>query len=413
MFSKPDPDWFAAAGRSALTAAWCVVLATSVSSCESRNGESSNSTNSIPRYELSIASKDLRELERNIDGERLRPATFTAKGKQYDVKVRLRGSWARSWPKKSFKIFFEEGKRFEENECLNLNTGWRDPAFVREPLAYHIYAACGVPASKAQMVQLRVNGAFHGLYVEVEQPEKPFLKRHQLAGAALYKANSDRNLSDERNLGSEQVFTNHYEKETRKKEGWRDLQTFCQELTAAKDDVPGFFSRNVDVAEYIDYLAASVLVQNWDCLNKNHFLVHDLHGSGKWLVVPWDLDRTLGDHWQGGFNSVEVPLLLGKRQLPGPTGWNRLADAFFSDKTLRQRFLDRLETLLEKEFTTEKLFPIVDQFEADVGSMAAQDRKRWPSEAGEFHRGIRALKDFIPRRKSFLLREIARLRQEN
>ncbi|HEU4388287.1 MAG TPA: CotH kinase family protein [Blastocatellia bacterium] len=412
----PNLDRFAAAGRIALYAAWCVVLGVSAASCDSRDGESTSnahSTNSIPRYELIIAPKDLRELERNIDGDRLRPATFTAKGKEYDVKVRLRGSWARSWPKKSFKIFFEKGREFEDNECLNLNTGWRDPAFVREPLAYHIYTACGVPASKAQMVELHVNGTFHGLYVEVEQPEKPFLKRHRLAGAALYKANSDQNRADERDLGSEQAFMGHYEKETRKKDGWRDLQTFCQELAAANNDVPAFFDKNVDVARYIDFLAASALVQNWDCLNKNHFLVHDLHGSGKWQVVPWDLDRTLGDHWQGGFNSAEVPLLLGKRQLPGPTGWNRLADAFFSDKTLRQRYLDRLEALLEKEFTIEKLFPLVDQFEAAIGPLAMQDRKRWPSDAGAIHRGIQELKDFIPRRRTFLLREIARLRQQN
>ena len=410
MFSTRHPNGFAAVGRTAVTAAWCIVLAASAASCESEDGDR---TSSLPRYELRIAPKDLRELERNIEGDRLRPATFTAKGKPYEVKVRLRGSWARSWPKKSFKIFFEEGKGFEDNECLNLNTGWRDPAFVREPLAYHIYSACGVPASRAQMVELHVNGAFHGLYVEVEQPEKPFLKRHRLAGAALYKANSDRNWSDQRNLGSEEVFASHYEKETRKKDGWRDLQTFCRDLAAANDDVLAFFSKNVDLDEYINYLAAGVLVQNWDCLNKNHFLVHDSTGSGKWLVVPWDLDRTLGDHWRGGFNAVEVPVFLGKRELPGPTGWNRLADAFFSDKTLRMRFLDRLEALLTQEFKTEKLFPFVDQFAAAIGPLAAQDRRRWPSEAREFQHGIRELKDVIQRRREVLLREIARLRQDN
>lgn len=409
MFSTRHPNWFAVLRRAALASAACLVLAACGASEESRGAAT---TNSIPRYELRIAPKDLRELERNVDGNRLRPATFIAKGKQYDVKVRLRGSWARSWPKKSFKIFFEEGKEFEDNECLNLNTGWRDPSFVREPLAYHVYSACGVPASRAQMVELDVNGAFHGLYVEVEQPEKPFLKRHRLAGAALYKAKSEQNWSDERPL-SDDAFASHYEKETRKKDGWRDLQTFCHELAGAKKEARAFFESHVDLDEYINYLAATVLVQNWDCLNKNHFLVHDSHGTGKWLMVPWDLDRTLGDHWHGGFDSAEVPVFLGMRQFPGPTGWNRLADAFFSDATLRGRFIDRLEALLKNEFTTEKLFPIVDQFAAVLAPIAVQDRKRWPSDAGEFHQGIRELKGVIQRRRAFLLREIAHLRQDN
>jgi hypothetical protein len=46
--------------------------------------------------------------------------------------VRHRGQWARSWPKKPLKIFFNQDKLFEGHGSLNLNSGWRDPAFVRE-----------------------------------------------------------------------------------------------------------------------------------------------------------------------------------------------------------------------------------------------------------------------------------------
>ena len=67
------------------------------------------------------------------------------------MKVRLRGDWARTWPKKCLKIFFDKQTLFEGQDRINLNSGWRDPAFVREPLAYQIYAACGVPASRSRM----------------------------------------------------------------------------------------------------------------------------------------------------------------------------------------------------------------------------------------------------------------------
>jgi hypothetical protein len=400
----PRPEWiFSPAAGVVFSLVLCAVTAT----LAAEGGEP------LPRYDLRIEPKDLRELDRNIDGDRLRDATFTANGKKFEVRVRLRGSWARTWSKKPLKIFFEDGKEFDGNHCLNLNTGWRDPAFIREPLAYQIYTACGVPASRSRMVALHVNGAFRGLYVEVEQPDKTFLKRHRLNGAAIYKANSERNWSDERDLGSEKEFATHYEKENRKKENCRDLQSFCHELALATNDVLGFFSRHVQLDAYINYLAAGALAQNWDSLSKNHFLVHDDRGSGKWLVVPWDLDRTLGDHWRGGFNSANVPLFIGAQQFRGPTGWNHLADAFFSDKTLRTRFLDRLEVLLQKEFTTEKLFPIVDGYVAAIAAVAGQDRQRWPSHAGELHDGIAELKHVIQSRREFLLKEIARLRKEN
>jgi spore coat protein CotH len=162
----------------------------------------------------------------------------------------------------------------------------------------------------------------------------------------------------------------------------------------------------------VNYLCANALVQNWDCLNKNHFLVHDDRGSQKWLVVPWDLDRTFGDHWHGGFDRADVPLLLGRQSLPGPTGWNRMADCFLSDRTLRNRFLDRLKELLQKEFTKEKLFPILDQYESQLRQEAALDRKRWPSPATDFHSGIAEVKSYIERRRAFLVREVTRLRAE-
>ena len=45
---------------------------------------------------------------------------------------------------------------------------------------------------------------------------------------------------------------------------------------------------------------------------------------------PWDLDRTFGDHWNGGFQEFGLPILLGIRRAPGITGWNRLLSARLS-----------------------------------------------------------------------------------
>lgn len=370
----------------------------------------SHAASEIPRYELKIEPRLLRQLEQNAGSDDTQPATFSAFGTEYKVRVRVRGSWARSWPKKPLKIFFEEDHEFEGNRCLNLNPAWRDASFVREPLAYHVYAAAGVPCSRAKMVRLDVNGAFRGLYVDVEQPDKPLLKRHNVRGATLYKANSEQNLSDERNLGSEKNFSAHYEKETRKTEPPRDLQQFCRELAWASNPSE-FFSRQLDLEKYVNYLVASVLVQNWDSLSKNHFLVHDERSSGKWFVLPWDLDRTFGDHWEGGFRRSNVPVLLGARLFPGPTGWNRMADRFFSDPALKKRFLLRLDELLRTEFTEEKLFPILDAYEAQLRADAPRDRERWPGEAGSLRSGIADVKFFIQKRRQFLTAEIERMRK--
>jgi len=166
----------------------------------------------------------------------------------------------------------------------------------------------------------------------------------------------------------------------------------------------------VDLEKYVNYLAATVLVQHWDGFNKNHYLVYDRRGSGKWFVLPWDLDRTLGDHWNGGFDAANFSILSGTRRLPVVTGWNRLQDRFFSEPALRTRFLDRLGELLEKEFTPAKLFPILDQLESDLRAEAALDRRRWSGPDADLHSGIAGVKNFIERRRAFLQAELKKPR---
>lgn len=373
--------------------------------------EASLAQSRLPLYELKIAPEDMRAIEDSPFGNTGYSAVFIADGKVYDgVKMRARGSWSRSWQKKSLKILFDHQNPFQSHNSLNLNSAWRDPAFVREVLAYHVYAACGVRASRAQMVRLQVNGRFHGLYVEVEQVDKDFLSSHSLTGAVLYKAASRSRDADERDLSGEPAYHEAYTKETRKTEDFTDLTTFCHELAGNADTV-AFFNQRVDLDDYVNYLAATALIQHWDGLNKNHYLACDRQGSGKWSVIPWDLDRTFGDHWRMRFDVAELPVTLGTKSSPGVTGWNRLENRFFSEPALRAKFLDRLSELLNTEFTTAKLFPVLDKLEADIAPAAELDRLRWPGPAGDLHDGIAGVKSFIERRRAFLQAEIPKLRQ--
>jgi spore coat protein H len=365
----------------------------------------------IPVYELRMEPQHVAALERNPYSNETYPATFVARGTVYEnARVRVRGAWSRSWHKKSLKIQFAKEHRFEGRETINLNSGWRDPAFVREPLAYHVYTVCGAPSLSCRMVRLQLNGKFRGLYVEVEQPEKAFLERANLKGASVFKASSRGNQADERDLGTEDRYRMHYSKETRKQSGYADLREFCQDL-ARTTNAADFFVRRVDLDGYVNYLAATALVQNWDGFNKNHFLVHDEAGSGKWLVLPWDLDRTFGDHWSWSFEEARLPVFLGTRQAPGVTGWNRLEDRFFSDSGLRKRFLARLAQLLESEFTVEKMNAVVDQLETQIRAEAEYDRRLWPGPTPDLRSGMDQLKSVIEQRRAFLLEELRRLHE--
>lgn len=383
----------------------------------------------LPVYELKMGENEVQQMDLDAYSNELFPASFEYEGVTYpSVKARYRGQWSRSWPKKGMKVQFDPAQPLDGHGSINLNSGWRDPSLLRETLAYHVYAACGVPASRSRLVQVQLNGQFRGVYVEVESIDKAMLQRWQLTGAEVYKAVSRDNMADERLMGNAAAFVSHYERGGRKTktagnveaapqeqspEEVQNLQAFCKEMASAKDK-RGFFEQWLNVDEYINYLAATVLVQNWDSFNKNHYLLFDAEQSKKWLVVPWDLDRTFGDHWNQSFGEAHFPLFQGTRSFPGITGWNRLADRFLSVPEYRARYVNRVAELLRLEFTEEKLFPWLEKYEAAMASQVALDFKRWPRRPGaNLHRGIEGVKNYITERRVFLQAEVEAWRQAN
>ncbi len=358
----------------------------------------------LPVYHLLMQPGALRSLESRAFSNDLWPAVFVADGEVYEgVRVRHRGAWARTWGKKPLKVVFPRTHPFGKVRRINLNSGWRDPAFIRECLAYEVYGLAGAPTLKSRPVRVQMNGEFYGLSIEVEHPRKRTLRRLGIERASLWKASSGSNMADERPFGSLGEFQTHYSLEVGSEEDWRRLADFCRGLSEAEDPA-AHLEAKLDIESYLNSIAASAFLQNWDAFNKNHFVAHD-PATGRWHAIPWDLDRTLGDHWNWRFDVASLSLLLGTEQFPGPTGWNRLLDRFLSVPAFRRRFEEKLAALLRDVFTEEKLGRRIDELAASVAADIGEDRRRWGGEA-DFDEGIRQLKRVIAERRKFLLDEL-------
>lgn len=107
-----------------------------------------------------------------------------------------------------------------------------------------------------------------------------------------------------------------------------------------------------------------------------------------------------------------MPLELGIKTSPGVTGWNRLQDRFWKSKSLRLRLAQRLDELLVKEFTLEKLTPTIDGWAAEIKSGAAHDHAIWGGDSQlNLDGGIRDIKTFIRQRSEFVRSRLAQLRE--
>ena len=122
---------------------------------------------SLPLYQLWLDDATWQSVQNQPHSDATRWATFVHKSKAYPVRIRCRGAFARSWPKKCCKVFFENSGGFRDQDRINLNSAYKDVAYIREPLAYSIYRNLEVPAPESRLVRLDVNGQFWGVFAEV------------------------------------------------------------------------------------------------------------------------------------------------------------------------------------------------------------------------------------------------------
>jgi hypothetical protein len=358
----------------------------------------------FPVYHILISSTNLQRLDNNPSSNDYVEATFVHEGTVYDgISVRYRGAWARSWPKKAWKIKFNKGRYFKDQRTINLNSSWRDPAFMREKLAYDVFKWAGIPYCETEFVRLQLNGQFWGIFVQIEQPDKRYMARNNRPNGALYKANPGDNNRDERVFGSYEEYVSAYGKHSREWEPYDDLITFIEQLNAAAN-AEQFLKDSLNVDAYASYMAANACIMNWDQFARNHYDLRDTEGTGKWEQAPWDLDRTMGDHWDGRFTAYDLPLLAGDRDHTVVSGWwNRVVDKFLSVPGYRALYYQRLGQFLATFYTEQNILQEIDYHYAMLADEVAMDRAKWGGGEGRnLATGVNELKSFVRNRIAFI-----------
>ena len=360
----------------------------------------------VPTYHLVVDPQAFQMLHDRRRSNETIPAAMAYEGKVFDhLRIRLRGAFARSWPKKAYKIFFNRDERLRGRSRLNLNSGWRDPAFVREILTYRIYERVGSLSLESRIVRVLVNSQFWGMYVEVEQPDKTYLEEQGLKDAVLYKADSPNNQSDERYFSREGAFEFHYRKETKEERPFDDLITFCRLLNQGPEPERLWANERVR-SRFVNYLCATMITQNWDGFSKNHYIGFEEGDPFRWFFLPWDLDRTLGDHWRGHFAETRLPLWLGTQAMPGVTGWNRVFEVVLQDPIVRREVRERLRIVLRELVHDDWIREQMKLLEERLAVGADRDRERWGGEQG-WRLALAALENGLIMRRTFLLDQLA------
>lgn len=297
-----------------------------------------------------------------------------------------------------------------------------NPRFVlAEHLAYEVYKRAGVPTEYSEHIRISLDDYQLGYHLLVEQPNRNFLRRHKRDDSGnLYKI-----------LWYEQGVVDQHEKKTNLHTGHDDIV----KLVSSLDDTEGeaqweVIERHFNVEEMINYFAVNLCISNWDGFFNNYFTYHDINGSGKWEIYPWDEDKTWGyyDGGSGANDLYDMPLTFGMTEnvsseaegerggfggfrRPGQPGWWRPAGYFsgplLANPQFREHFLVRLKEIAETIYTDSVFLPIIDnmaeRLASEVRLRAEENGEDVDATMKRFRHDIESLQRHIVKRGEFIL----------
>lgn len=301
------------------------------------------------------------------------------------------------------KIHFAKGQPFREINTLNVS--FENPVSVLiEPLAYELYRRAGMAAPQSGQLRLWVNGEPVGYQLYVEQVNRAFLRRNK--------------INDEGNLYKLLWFggnvTEQHDKKTNERTGHDDLLDLLEQLEKNKGDALwAVIRKQFDVEQVLNYFAVNTLLSHWDGFFNNYFTYHDVDGTGRWTMYPWDQDQTWGISMMGGSEELaEMPLTFGMAgDSPTGGGWWRPPGYFsgplLANPSFRALYLARTKQLVETVFNEKSFGPLLDETAAKLRGEVKVRAEVFKTDAAraerQFDQQLAAVRQHLRKRGEFLL----------
>jgi hypothetical protein len=344
----------------------------------------------VVRYDIDVAEADLATMQATYDAavsncgsvaydtlRAVHPATLHYGAETVDVGIRLKGNPCTflAGGKMQFRVdldWLDPTSEFHGVTSLNLESANYDPTLVKNGLALAVLRDVdGLVAPDANHAVLYFNGAFYGVYENLEQINGTFLENHF--------DDPDGNLYWF-------IWNGHYGSlETNEDIGdtsdWDTMEALVNATpdSVSLDEFDVRFRELVDVDELLLAFAAEAVVPQTDGVwaGSANCYVYDEPGRG-FVYLPWDLDSaftqppaelcpacgTLPDT----VDADPITYITGR----GPAAKWRAWDLLMAIPAERARYLDDLRRVLDEaydpdtlvarhEATLARIAPYVDQ----------------------------------------------------
>ena len=342
-------------------------------------------------------------------------------GETYDsIGVRFKGQTSYgmggSSQKKSFNItmdFVRDGQQLEGYKTLNLNNSFEDASFMREVFYYHLLRN-HAPAAKANFVRLYINDQDWGIYQNVQQLNKDFLKEWWVSNdGSNFRADSPTSTfgggpgggggpqwgdgtAALNYLGEDTTLYQKYYtlKSTDSAYAWDELIEACMVLNQAEiSTMTTTLAPYFDLDKILWHLAGEVLFADDDSYiykgKMDYYLYRDAE-TGRITTFDYDGNSVMKNqnvNWSPFYNEAKVNYPLMNRLL--------------KNTHLRQRYLAHLRVLINEYFDETTSSALIDKYASLIDAAVQADPKKRTTYT-QFTAELLVLKNFIKNRKTTL-----------
>ena len=275
------------------------------------------------------------------------PVKVLIDGRELDsVGLRIKGGISAFDDKRPLKIdfnHFRPNQKYDGLKKVNLHNMYFDNSMLREILAYNILRTAGLKTCRTAYANVYINDQWQGVYLLVEQIDKTFLRNYF----------SDNNGTLYKSRGCEVQYES----------GENTMAHFEQMVDVLLNTPPDMLYDTLEkilhTKSFLQWMAIETIINSVDNIltaDCNYFLYHEprtdlIHG------VPWDLNFTFyTSNHELSFSSSNTWL---NRMLAVPQ--------------YQEIYLEAACRLLDYNFTTDRLYELIDQSAARVRPFIPDD----------------------------------------
>lgn len=369
----------------------------------------------LPIWSMEVDDAELAQIIENAGDRAKIEMTLTIDGEPYTGTVRLHGGSSLFYRKNSFRLDLDDGQELPNgSDHIVLRGEWADKTMLRNFLGLEIFRnATWLPTPEAEILHFRINGDYYGAMWHTDRIDADFLKRNRLnKDGSLYEADPDKreywvpggNLTVLADLTAYRETYQHH----RGADDYGDLIELIEVVLTLDDDTFAEVIPNVvKVDDYLVYAAAMAVIQNQDHIRKNYYLYRNRLGADdRWVVLPWDLDLTLGHLWTEENDILDeqiftdASLYVGKR-VPEHDYYNQLMDRLLRIPEYDARFREYVDHIAAQVYDSDFIYERIDNVLCRATPELLADRDKRASNA-EYLDRVDEIYDFIDARLDYI-----------